>query len=236
MGLLLGVEAALIVANVWRMPGALRLGHEGGFPTFLHTGVLFTVAAVYWTVYAAGRRARRRGDTGLRRPSLWFLGGFGFVYLGLDELLQFHERGSARVFEALGIDDRIARYELTPALWEVIFGPLFALIGVIVLGAIFLERRRVRSALPIALAAMAIWALALAIEFVETTYFIDEEFWFGAAIWLEETSELVGSTVFLIASLVAAMRLGALRASSASASAVQIAPAPPSVRGEVLEP
>ena len=203
IGLLLAVEAVLIVANVWRMPGLWRLGHEGSFPTFLHTGVLFAAAAVYWAVHRAGRRSGT-----VRRPFFWLAGGVGLVYLGLDEALQFHERGSRLVFEAIGIQDRIARYELTPALWEALFAPLFAAIAVFVLGALVQERRRAPLALRLGLVAFGIWALALATEFVETTYFIDEEFWFGAAIWLEETSEMVGSTVLLIAALVATLSLG----------------------------
>ena len=51
---------------------------------------------------------------------------------------------------------------------------------------------------------MAIWALALVTEFVEMTFLIEHRFWFGAAIWLEESSELVGSTVFLVAAVVIA--------------------------------
>ena len=54
---LFAVEAVLIVVNIARMPGVLRLGHEGGFPTFLHSGVLMAVAAVLLATGLLGMRA-----------------------------------------------------------------------------------------------------------------------------------------------------------------------------------
>ena len=210
IGLLLVLEAGLIVANVWRIPDLWRLGEEGSLPTYLHTGVLFGGALVFWSVFAASRRARVEGLPAPRRLGLWLFGGVGLAYLGLDEAFQLHERSSRFVFEAIGIQDRIAHYEVTPALWEALFAPVFAVIGLLIMGAMFQERRRAPLAFLLGIAAMGIWGTALLTEFVEMTYFIEEEFWFGAAIWLEESTELLGSTTFLIASLVMADRLGAL--------------------------
>ena len=109
----------------------------------------------------------------------------GFIYLSMDEAIELHERGLRLVFERLGIYDRILHYELTPALWEVVFAPIFAKIGLLILTLLFQERWRAAPAFLLGFVALAIWALALVTEFVETTYFIEHHFWFGAAIGLE---------------------------------------------------
>ncbi len=195
---LLTVEGGFIIANVWRLPPMWRLGEEGGVPTYLHTGVLLTIAALFWLMF------RRYGASGTARAWTWALGALGFVYLAMDEAIEIHERTSRVVFERMGLQEDIAHYRLTPAVWELLFGPLFAVIGVVILAALYQERHRTPAALKLGLVAIGIWGLALVTEFVELTYFIDDRYKFGAAIWVEETSEMMGSTVFLAATLLAA--------------------------------
>ena len=201
---LFALEAVLIAVNIPPVPPALQIGQEGEFPTFLHSGVLAASAAVLFAVAARGWRARRQGRGGIERLPLWAALGVAFAYMSMDEALELHERASRAVFQRLGIYDRMLHYEITPALWEALFAPLFVVIALLVLALVFQERRRAAPAFPLGLATLAIWALALVTEFVEMTFLIEHRFWFGAAIWLEESSELVGSTVFLVAAVVIA--------------------------------
>ena len=119
-----------------------------------------------------------RAQTTVKYLPVWFFGGLGFLYLSMDEALELHERGSRLVFEYLGIQDRIAHYQLTPALWEAVFAPVFVAIGLLILWVLFQERHRLPVAFRLGLAALGFWALALITEFFEMTYFIHSGFWF----------------------------------------------------------
>ena len=202
---LFSVEAALIVANIFPIPLLWRLGDEGSLPTFLHSAILATVAFIFWSMFAVG--LWDRAQTTVKYLPVWFFGGLGFLYLSMDEALELHERGSRLVFEYLGIQDRIAHSQLTPALWEAVFAPVFVAIGLLILWVLFQERHRLPVAFRLGLAALGFWALALITEFFEMTYFIHSGFWFGAAIWVEETSEIIASTLFLVASALIIRRI-----------------------------
>ena len=130
---LFALEAVLIVVNIPPVPPALQIGQEGEFPTFLHSGVLAASAAVLFAAAARGWRARRRGRGGIERLPLWAALGVAFAYMSMDEALELHERASRAVFQRLGVYDRMLHYEITPALWEALFAPLFVAIALLVL-------------------------------------------------------------------------------------------------------
>jgi len=203
---LFSVEAALAVAYaVYPIPSVWVLGDEGSVPTFLHSAILATIALIFWGIFAVGLWDRDRAQVTIKYLPVWFAGGLAFLYLSMDEAMEFHERVSRRVFEYLGIQDRIAHYELTPALWEVVLAPVFVIVGLLILWVLFQERHRIPVAFRLGLAAIGIWALALVTEFFEMTYFIHMGSvgpfnWYGVAIWVEETSEILASTIFLVAS------------------------------------
>ena len=205
-GALFLVEALLIVANIFDVPTIWFLGDEGSLPTYLHSGILFGVALVFLYIFGVGLRHRRQLAETIGYPPVWLFGALSFIYLSLDEALELHERGSRLVFEELGIQNRIIHYELTPALWEVVLAPIFVGIGLLILWVLFQQRRGSETAFRLGLSAIGLWALALITEFFEMTYFIHMGSvgpftWFGIAIWVEETSEILASTFLLAAAL-----------------------------------
>ena len=91
--------------------------------------MLFAAAARGW-------RARRQGRGGIERLPLWAALGVAFAYMSMDEALELHERASRAVFQRLGIYDRMLHYEITPALWEALFAPLFVAIALLILALV----------------------------------------------------------------------------------------------------
>ena len=212
LGALFLVEALLIVANIFDVPTTWSLGDEGSLPTYLHSGILCGVALIFLYIFGVGLRHRHQPAETIDYLPVWFFGALSFIYLSLDEALELHERGSRLVFEQLGIQDRIIHYDLTPALWEVVLAPVFVGIGLLILWVLFQERRRSEIAFRLGMAAIGLWALALITEFFEMTYFIHMGSvgpftWFSIAIWIEETSEILASTVFLAAALLIIRRI-----------------------------
>ncbi len=193
-----------VVLTVWSffpMPQVVHLGREANIPTYFHSAVLVAIALTFWT--AMGLESGWRA-VGRLRPSgsaIWFFGGAGFLYLALDEGLRIHERVAALTFKALGVWDRMTHYEITPAWWEALFAPLFGAIGVVVLTLLFRYRRRMRAFFVLGLVAMGFWGTALVLEFVQLTYLIGVQPWFGVAVFTEELFEMMGSSLFLLASV-----------------------------------
>jgi hypothetical protein len=168
--------------------------------------VLAGTAAVIWLIPFLHPPVDHTENVHAASRAVWFFAGLGLLYLAIDEALELHERISDWVFEFLGIPSRIVHYELTPALWEVAMAPLFVGIGLMILLILYWEKNRSQAAFKLGLIAIGLWASALLVEFLEMTYFIHMEprgsfTWFGAAIWLEETCEILASTVFLLASI-----------------------------------
>ncbi len=190
--------AVLIVANIFPVPPFWNLGQEGSLPTFVHSAILATVALLFWSVSIRGWRDPARAR--IKYLPVWLLAGVGFLYLSMSEAIELHERGSRLVFEYFGIQESIDHYRVTPALWEAVFAPVFIAIGGLILVVLFQGRHRIPAAFWLGLTAIGFWALALITEFFEMTYFVHMgRYWFGAAIWVEESSELLGSSLFLLA-------------------------------------
>jgi hypothetical protein len=204
--ILFSAESILITAYNFIIPSIWTLGDEGSIPTFLHSAVLAGTAAVMRLILSVRLSADHTEDVHVASRAVWFLVGLGFLYLAMDEALELHERISHWAFEFLGISSRIAHYELTPALWEAVMAPLFVAIGLMILLILYWEKNRSQAAFTLGLIAIGLWASALLVEYLEMTYFIHMKprgsfTWFGAAIWLEETCEILASTMFLLASV-----------------------------------
>ena len=208
-------NAVLVVWSFFPMPQVVHLGREANIPTYFHSAVLFAIALTFWA--AMGLRPSER--------AIWFVGGAGFLYLALDEGLRIHERVAAITFKALGVWERMTHYQITPAWWEVLFAPIFGAIGVIVLTLLFRYRRRMRASFVLGLVAMGFWGAALVLEFVQLTFLIGVQPWFGVAVFTEELFEMMGSSLFLLGSVLLVRSLASSPGLSLSREARTTAPA-----------
>ena len=199
VGILLLAVAVIIGLDVFSLRPTWNLALEGNLATYFHSGILMAIAATFWAVFALGIRWRRPGLARVPKARHWLLGGFAFLYLSLDEAAEIHERVFAKTFQALGLWDKVLHYDLSPALWVVLFAPLFMAIAVLILAVLFNYRRQVRVSFRLGLGAMALWGTALVLEFVQLIYLRDLQPWFGVTVHMEEIAELLGSTLFLLA-------------------------------------
>lgn len=178
---------------------AWSLAQEGNIPTFFHSAVLIAVGVVSWIVFGYAVRSPNRYSITLKRAYLWLIGGLLFVYLAMDEAFEIHESVFASVFKWLGLWEKVIFYELSPALWEVLFAPLFITIGVIIIVLMAPLRFNAAASACLSVGALTLWGLALIAEFVQLVYLRDTLYWFSMAVYLEESFEMVASTIFLLA-------------------------------------
>ena len=204
--LLLGV-VVLVVLNIFYPLPAWNMERERNIATYFHSAILLATAVTFWAVFASGARWRRSARAPVPQAPLWLLGGFAFLYLSLDEATEIHERVFAKTFQALGLWDKVLHYRLTPALWEVLFAPLFIAIGLLLLAVLWRNRQQVEAAFWLGLGAMALWGVALALEFVQLMYLRHSKPWFTVAVRTEEIAEVLGSTAFLLAAVLIARHL-----------------------------
>ena len=207
-GVLFVPVAVVVVLNIFYPRPAWNMAREGNLATYLHSGILMAIAVTFWAVYALGER-RHQGRTLVPGAIIWLLGGFAFLYLSLDEAMEVHERIFAKVFQELGLWDRVLHYQLSPALWEALFAPLFGAIGVLLLVVLLLlrHRQRVRDAFRLGMGAMALWAYALAMEAIGLVFLRGSAIGYTFAVRTEEIAEMLGSTLFLVASVLIARHL-----------------------------
>ncbi len=199
-GALIFAVAVLIGLNTFYVLPVWDMAKEGNPATFFHSAIL---AALAMTLVVIGVRA----VAPVRYPRLWLAGGFLFAYLAMDEAVEIHERVAMAVWKSIGIWDRILHYEITYALWEALFAPVFVLGGLILLTLIVSHRGYVRQFFWMGLAALGFWGLALILEFVGLTYLPTHKTAYSMAVFYEESFELVGSTLFLLGSVLIVRRL-----------------------------
>ena len=201
-------NAVLAVWSFFPMPQVVHLGRESNIPTYFHSAVLGAIALTFWTAVGLGSRWRVADRLWSSEGVVWLAGGIGFLYLAVDEGLRVHERVAAHTFKALGVWERMTHYQITPAWWEALFAPIFGAIGLVVLVVLFRYRRRVRASFFLGLLAMALWGTALLLEFVQLTFLIGVRPWFGVTVFAEELFEMMGSSLFLVASVLLVRSLG----------------------------
>ena len=126
-------------------------------PTYFHSAILSAIALTFWVVFGLGPRWRRSGRLWTWATAPWLMGGFGFLYLAVDEGIRVHERVAFHTFKAMGLWERMTHYEVSPAWWEALFAPLFGAIGVVVLVVLFRHRRQMKATFALGLLAMALW-------------------------------------------------------------------------------
>ena len=225
-GSLTGAQLLLIVINAIGAPDALNLARDSNIPAFFHSGLLMSIAGACAAIFAA---SMGRFGTALRyvpHPRLWLAVGVAFAYFSLDEALKIHEWVAHHLFEAMGLWDDMLAGDLTFALWEAVYAPLFGGICLLILVLLFRNRADYPASLWAGLLAIGLWGLALVMEFVTMTFVSENQ---GVSLGLsrlEEGAEMAGSTLFLLAStLILRGTLGWERRSFAGDS---VSPASPS--------
>lgn len=186
------VEAVLVVLNAFASHWTWNLSLERNVPTFYHSAILGAVALSLWCIGGLGTVWRRRAALPVHKAPLWLATGALFLYLAIDEAMEIHERAGPRLLQMLGLRDQLGH------IWEAAFAPLFGLIALLLLILMFRHRRHLAAFLWLGLAALALWGMALTLELMQLTFLPGMRPWYGLAVNVEETLEMVASTLFLL--------------------------------------
>ena len=189
----------LIVINVLGAPRTLNLARDSNIPAMYNSVLLLGIGATCLSIYALATRWRRIAFSAAHIPRFWLWVGIAFLYFSIDEAVMIHERVANNVFQAMGIWDKIVGGEITYALWEALYAPIFGGVCLMMLILLFRHRRAYPWSLWVGLAAIGSWGLALLMEFVGLTFFWQDQDLFIKMGYVEEASEIMGSTLFLLA-------------------------------------
>lgn len=191
------LEAVLLGLNVFHMRPAWDLNVEKNFPTYFSATLLASNASlsVLIFLFALVRRLFKHAHP-IALPGLWLILAMAFAFLAMDEANEWHERITNVVMDQLGIKGRVSL-----AFWEVVYSPFLAMTGGAMALLIIRNRRTAMDFSRTALVAAILWGVALVMEYVGLSIVggIDEGF--KASYMIEETCEMLGSTLFLLASV-----------------------------------
>jgi len=192
-GILFLAEAVLVALNAFSSHWTWNLSLERNVPTFYHSAILVAVALSLWCVGGLGTVWRNRAALPVHWAPLWLATGALFLYLAIDEAAEIHERAGPKLWNALGLWDQLDH------VWEAAFAPLFGLIALLLLTLMFRHRHHLAAFLWLGLAALALWGMALVLELMQLTFLPSMQPWYALAVNVEETLEMVASTLFLLA-------------------------------------
>jgi hypothetical protein len=191
-GILFLAEAVLVALNAVASHWTWNLSLERNVPTYYHSAILVAVALTLWCVGGLGSVWRRRAALPVHQAPLWLATGALFLYLAIDEAAEIHERAGPKLWQALGL------WEQLEHIWEAAFAPLFGLIALLMLTLMLRHRRQLPAFLWLGLASLALWGTALVLELMQLTFLPSREPWYALAVNVEETLEMVASTLFLL--------------------------------------
>lgn len=159
--------------------------------------------------------ARSRKQTAQRKQAIaWYLVGAFFIYLGIDDAAQIHERVSTFINDTMskeseGLIASILKY-FPSYHWQIFFLPVFVIVGVYMMFTLYGELRQ-HQALLVFIIAMACYAVAVALDYIDgvSAYYnfilshiqisFDELEHISRAI--EEFLEMLGTTFFMMSFL-----------------------------------
>jgi len=175
-----------------------NIAREDGLAAWFMITQTFVAAAVAWLIWVVLRaqnalRSRRIG---------WVILAVFFTYMAIDDGAAVHERvGTA--FQEFGTITGFPSYT-----WQIVFGPVFAAMGVFIMYFLWRELPTWPERIRIA-AALGCFALAVGLDFVEGLSdgyagIIQQTGWAKPAIEhfsksAEEFLEMLGMTLFLVA-------------------------------------
>jgi len=182
---LIGLEGFLLHRHLHTHNHPLwDLDFERGLGTYLATLLLFALGGLSLFAREAERGAARTASRG------WALTGALFLYLALDECIGIHDEIGDRA--AHWFKDLTAFHAVNEWLW--VYAPWLALAGGYV--ALFLWRRtqEVPWARAFVFCGFTLWAVAIVLEVGNRPDWVP----WKLAIGLEETAEMLGTTLLLI--------------------------------------
>ena len=191
-GILFAIEAVLVALNAVASHWTWNLSLERNVPTFYHSAILVAVALSLWCIGGLGSVWRRRAALPVYRAPLWLATGALFLYLAIDEAAEIHERAGPKMWQTLGLWDQLEH------IWEAAFAPLFGLIALLLLTLILRHRHHLAAFLWLGLASLFLWGTALVLELMQLTFLPSRQPWYALAVNVEETLEMVASTLFLL--------------------------------------
>jgi len=201
----------------WTDVGAIRrlvnITREDSISNWFSSVLLLITGGIGFLVALACRATGLPGTTETRRTWAWTAIALFFCYMGFDDGTRFHERmGTAFGIwvygDALGPDTRRVLEFFPSYEWQVLFGPVFALIGLAML--LFLWRELLSPRLRLGLlGAFALYGGAVVLDFIEgldsspyrylASVFGTSEFAVGhMSKVLEESMEMAGTGIFLL--------------------------------------
>lgn len=189
---LFAADALLVVAHLALGESRFwNLDKEYNLPTWFSGVQLVLLALAALDCYERERSSHRRF---FPRTGSWALLAVLFLYLSLDETTVIHEGVLRQEFRDLLPPDSLW-ISLLP--WQILFGPLLALVALLLL-ALFLTRfSRTPALLRPALAGIGCWFAAILAEGLAKPLFMARG-WYRYEVAVEEGFELLGATLLLV--------------------------------------
>jgi hypothetical protein len=145
--------------------GALRrltaIAREDGLASWFGTTQTLLVALTAWTILSVVRAQ----EAARWRQSGWAVVAMLFTYMAVDDGAQIHERVGTTVRMLQGRESAALAF-FPSYTWQVVFGPLFALLGLFVAAFLWRELSD-RATLALVLAALGCFGLAVGLDFIE---------------------------------------------------------------------
>ena len=146
--------------------GAIRrltnIAREDGLASWFGTTQTLLVALTAWGILLL----TRAGQAPVWRRGGWLIVAITFTYMAVDDGAQLHER-LGTLSSALQDGSRSSLLDLFPSYaWQVLFVPLFSLFGVMLAVFLWYELDG-RAALLLVVSALACFAVAVGLDFIE---------------------------------------------------------------------
>ncbi len=183
----------LIVAHLgWGHLRFLNLDKEHNLPSWYSGVQLALVGLAALDCYEREKKTSRQFFPATRS---WAAVALFLFYLSLDEITVIHE-----ALLRYDIPDLLPPDSLWVSLlsWQIVFGPLLALMSVVLLGLFLTRFGETRALLLPALAGLGCWGLAVLTEALAKPIFLARN-WYPEEVAIEEGFELLGATLLLAA-------------------------------------
>ncbi len=205
----------------WAPHGAMRrlvnITREDSIGTWFSSTQILLCGVVLLLVHAVSAEQRRTEPRLLAAG--WLITGIFFICMGIDDATKFHERIGSTVKHLLGGESG-ERLPFFPSYtWQLVFGPVFAVMGVYCLW-FFRARTAGTPTFRLLAAGLAAYVIAVGLDFAEgldagplpalaDTLDLSLSSLRHYSKALEETLEMLGTTFFLVGFLQQLLRLRA---------------------------